>query len=74
MPTEDPILKEKHFDAAISQATSPTDSGRRPDHTQAEDETEREEQFAKRARVVSKTLEDILHRFPPRPPSFGINE
>lgn len=74
MPTEDSILKEKHFDAAISQATSTVASGRLPDSIPAEDEKEREEQFAKRARVVSKTLEDILHRSPPRPPSFGINE
>ena len=44
MQPEDSILKEKHFDAAMSPAVSPTTAGRAPEPP-VEDEKEREDRF-----------------------------
>ena len=74
MQPDDSILKEKHFDGSMSLRAPNTPIERTRQEIMAEEEKQREEQFAKRSKVVSKTLQGILHRTPPRPPAFGINE
>ncbi len=74
MQPDDSILKEKHFDGTMSLRVPHTHTERTRQEILAEEEKQREEQFAERSKVVSKTLEGILHRPSSRPPAFGINE